>query len=204
MRNKHNIAQLWSLVWDTLSSGLQTGNNPNLWHRQSSTSWTHSNFENILTDFPEEMYKSLFWSFPTQNKHPTLNEGKHNLWLRSFLMRSFNEIIFKSSPPKHWTLPICTKHISFILFLHSRIKCGVMTSCILWEKSPVPIPKLPNFLRKTLKIANFSLKILYHCCTNKSNRTCHTTFSDTYLKRNDVPLNQLFNINTHVCAVYCT
>lgn len=30
------------LVWGTLSSGLQTGNIPSFWHRQSSTSWMHS------------------------------------------------------------------------------------------------------------------------------------------------------------------
>lgn len=67
------------------------------------------------------------------------------------------------------------------------------------------ILKLPYFQRKMLKIANPSLKILHCFCTNKCNHTCHTVlFSDTYLQRNDVPLNQLFKINTHACAVYCT
>lgn len=49
-----------------------------------------------------------------------------------------------------------------------------MISCILGEKSPVSIPKQPNFLRKMLKIASLSLKILYSFCTNKANCTCHT------------------------------
>lgn len=164
------------LVWGTLRSGLQTDNTPSLWCRQSSTSWMHSNFENVLTDFPEEMHKSLFRSLPTQNKHSTLNEGKHNPWPSGCfrLPPLQQQIIFKLTPPKNWRPPSCTKHSSLILLLDSRIKCGVMISCILGEKSPVSIPKQPNFLRKMLKIASLSLKILYCFCTNKANCTCHT------------------------------
>lgn len=90
------------LVWGTLNSGLQSGNTPSLSHRHSSTLWAHSKFEKILTDFPEEMHKSLFRSLPTQNKHPTLNEGKHNPWLSGcFSFHPSNNKSFLNEAPKN-------------------------------------------------------------------------------------------------------